>query len=135
MYDVTIRLDHIPGALAHMGETLGNAGISVEGGGAFTVNGDGVAHFLFEDGEAARTALETAGIDVLAVQEVLVQRLKQDVPGQLGKLTRMMADAGVNIETLYSDHNHQLILVVDKPELGRQVSERWMNTHFQPSQN
>ncbi len=130
MYDLTIQLDHVPGALAQMGETLGNAGISVEGGGAFTVNGNGIAHFLFEDGEAARVALEDVGIKVLAVREVLVQRLKQDVPGQLGKLTRMMSDAGINIETLYSDHDHQLILVVDNPQLGRQVSEAWMNKHF-----
>ena len=42
-----------------------------------------------------------------------MQRLKQDVPGQLGLLTRRMAEAGVNIEVLYSDHDHQLILVVD----------------------
>jgi hypothetical protein len=44
---------------------------------------------------------------------VLVQRLNQGEPGQLGKITRRMAEAGVNIEILYSDHDHQLILVVD----------------------
>ena len=37
-----------------------------------------------------------------------------------------MADAGVNIETLYSDHQNQLILVVDNPARGRAVSEAWM---------
>jgi hypothetical protein len=37
-----------------------------------------------------------------------------------------MAEAGVNIEVLYSDHNHQLILVVDDLERGRAVSEEWM---------
>jgi hypothetical protein len=36
-----------------------------------------------------------------------------------------MAEAGVNIETLYSDHDHQLILVVDSTEKGRAVSETW----------
>jgi hypothetical protein len=36
-----------------------------------------------------------------------------------------MADAGVNIEVLYSDHNHQLILVVDEIARGRRVSEAW----------
>jgi hypothetical protein len=39
-----------------------------------------------------------------------VQRLKQAIPGQLGQLTRRMANAGINIEVLYSDHDHQLIL-------------------------
>jgi hypothetical protein len=43
----------------------------------------------------------------------------------LGKLTRMMADAGVNIEALYSDHDHQLVLVVDDVEKGRSVMAEW----------
>ena len=54
-----------------------------------------------------------------------MQRLKQDVPGQLGQLTRRMADAGLNIEVLYSDHDHQLILVVDDVARGKKVSEAW----------
>ena len=89
------------------------------------MGGTGVAHFLFADGAAARAALEAAGIRVLAEREVLVQRLKQAVPGQLGLLTRRMAEAGVNIEVLYSDHDHQLILVVDDLAHGREVSEAW----------
>jgi hypothetical protein len=125
MKDLTIVLENRPGALAEMGEALGRAGVSIEGGGAFVVKGNGVAHFLFSDGAAARAALETAGIRVLGEREVLVQRLNQAEPGQLGKITRLMADAGVNIETLYSDHDHQLILVVDDLEKGKEVSEAW----------
>jgi hypothetical protein len=125
MKDLTIALDNRPGSLAEMGEALGRAGVSIEGGGAFVVNGEGVAHFLFHDGAAARAALEAAGIKVIDEREVLVQRLRQAEPGQLGKITRMMAEAGVNIEALYSDHDHQLILVVDDYERGRVVSEAW----------
>jgi len=125
MKDLAIALENKPGALAAMGEALGRAGVSIEGGGAWVVGETGVAHFLFADGAAARRALESAGIRVLAEREVLVQRLKQDVPGQLGMLTRRMADAGVNIEVLYSDHDHNLILVVDDLERGREVSESW----------
>ena len=125
MKDLAIELENRPGALAEMGEALGRAGVSIEGGGAWVVDGRGVAHFLFEDGAAAQWALEAAGIKVLAEREVLVQRLKQAVPGQLGQLTRRMADAGVNIEVLYSDHEHQLILVVDDLDKGRAVSDAW----------
>lgn len=125
MKDLAIALDNRPGALAEMGEVLGRAGVSVEGGGAFVVNGKGVAHFLFEDGAAARNALEAAGIHVLEERVVVVQRLNQVEPGQLGKISRRMADAGVNIEVLYSDHDHQLILVVDDIAKGRAVSETW----------
>lgn len=125
MRDLTIRLQNRPGALAEMGEALGAAGVSVEGGGAWVGDGQAIAHFLFADGAAARKALEEKGIEVLADREVLVQRLKQDQPGQLGKLSRLMAEAGVNIEVIYSDHQNQLILVVDDLEKGRAVSEAW----------
>jgi hypothetical protein len=125
MKDLSIELEHRPGALAAMGEALGQAGVSVEGGGVFVANGVGVAHFLVEDAEAARAALDAAGIRLVAVNEVLIQKLRQDEPGQLGKISRRMAEAGVNIEVQYSDHDHNLILVVDDVERGRVVSEEW----------
>lgn len=125
MTDLTIGLDNRPGALAEMGDALGRAGVSVEGGGAWVAHGEGVAHFLFQDGLAARKALEGAGIRVLAEREVLVQRLNQAEPGQLGKIARRMAAEGVNIEVLYSDHDHRLILVVDDVVKGKLVSEAW----------
>lgn len=125
MQDVSMLLENRPGSLAEMGEALGRCGVSIEGGGAWVVDGRGAAHFLFEDGQAAKEALESVGIKVLAVRNVIVQRLKQAVPGQLGQLTRHMADAGVNIEALYSDHNNQLILVVDNEDKARSVSASW----------
>jgi hypothetical protein len=125
MKDLSISLENRPGALAEMGEALGQAGVSIEGGGAWVVEGRGVAHFLVSDGPAARRALEALGITVLQEQEILVQRLNQQEPGQLGKLARAMAAAGVNIEVLYSDHEHRLILVVDDLTKGRAVSEEW----------
>lgn len=126
MRHLKITLENRAGALAEMGETLGRAGVSVEGGGAFVENGKGIGHFLFKDGDAARVALEAAGMKILEDREVLVLRLKQEEPGQLGKISRRMANAGVNIETLYSDHDHQLILLVDDIEKGREVARQWM---------
>ncbi|GBR09751.1 amino acid-binding ACT domain-containing protein [Gluconobacter frateurii] len=125
MFDVEILLEDCPGSLGRMGTALGQAGISVEGGGAWVTEGRGVAHFLFEDGAAASKALGNAGIAVGRVREVVLLRLKQAVPGQLGILTGRMADAGVNIETLYSDHDHQLVLVTDRPEEAQRVANLW----------
>lgn len=125
MKDLVIALEDRPGALAEMGEALGRAGVSIDGGGAWVVGAAGVAHFLFESADAARKTLEAAGIRVLAERDVLVQRLQQAVPGQLGMLARRMAEAGVNIEVLYTDHDHRLILVVDDFARGREVSAAW----------
>ena len=46
MTDLAIALDNRPGALAEMGEALGRAGVSVEGGGAWVVDGRGVAQIV-----------------------------------------------------------------------------------------
>ena len=129
MKDLAVVLENQPGALADLGDALGRAGVSIEGGGAWVVNDQGVGHFLVEDGAAARKALEDAGILVLEERDVLVQRLNQAEPGQLGKIARRMAEAGVNIEVLYSDHDHQLILVVDDIAKGSAVSEEWTRQH------
>jgi hypothetical protein len=127
MRDLTLRLEHRPGALAEMGEALGAAGVSVEGGGAWVVDGIGAAHFLVADGDVstAREALRKAGIALLADREVILTRLAQTVPGQLGKICRRMAEAGVNIEVLYSDHDNRLVMVVDDSEKGKAVSVEW----------
>lgn len=125
MYDIEIQMSNEPGQLALMGDTLGAAGISVEGGGMFLVDGVGVAHFLVHDGPGAADALRDGGMKVPTCREVIVQHLDQETPGQLGLFCAAMAEAGVNIEVLYSDHDHQLVVVVDDPERGRAVSEQW----------
>ena len=127
MRDLAIALENRPGALAEMGEVLGRAGVSIEGGGVWVVDGRAVGHFLFTDGATALRALEAAGITALAEREVVVQRLRQEEPGQLGKIARRMVEAGVNIEVMYSDHANQLILVVDDLVRGRAVSKAWSN--------
>jgi hypothetical protein len=119
--DLSIVLENRPGALADMGEALGRAGVSIEGGGAFVAEGKGIAHFLVADGDAARAALDAAGIRVAETRQVVIHCVNQAVPGQLGLLTRRLAEAGVNIEVLYSDHDHRLILVVNDVATARAV--------------
>ena len=127
MFDVSIELPGQPGSLARFGEALRRGGpSSLEGGGVFTVDGVGHAHFLVEDGEAARAALEQAGLGNAHVRPVLIRRLKQEVPGQLGcHRARRSRDAGVNIETQYSDHANRLILVVDDMETAARATSDW----------
>lgn len=126
MKNLCISLPNRPGALAQVGETLGQAGVSVEGGGMFVVEDKGIANFLVKDGEAGRQALEAVGIVAVRVDDVVMLKLNQDEPGQLGKLLRRMADANVNVLTQYSDHDHQLVLVVDDLRAGQAVAHAWM---------
>jgi hypothetical protein len=125
MKDITIHILDKPGALAEMGEILGANGVSLEGGGVFVHNGKGIAHFLVEDAEKAKQVLGAKGIEVASIHPVLIQKLKQDVPGQLGKICRLMAKNNINILVQYSDHYNQLILVVDDHGKGKIISDNW----------
>lgn len=125
MIDLEIHLNNQPGALAAMGLALGAAGVSVEGGGAWLAGGKGIAHFLFQNGIRAEKVLTAAGIKVAASREVVLLRLNQEMPGQLGLLTGKMAEAGVNIEVLYSDHDHRLVLVVNDIDKAQRVADKW----------
>jgi hypothetical protein len=130
MKDIQIELENKPGALALMGETLGKNGISLEGGGVFANGTTAIAHFLVEEDEKACIALKAAGIKVVQVNTVIIPKLRQDTPGQLGLFCRRMATAGVNILVQYSDHSNQLIVVVDDVDKGKLVAEAWMKDYW-----
>jgi len=126
MYDIHVLLPHEPGMLARFGEALGSAGVSLEGGGVFVLGGAGHAHFLVADGERARVAAQEAGLAVCGVREVLIRRLDQEKPGELGRIAGALGEAGVNIVTMYSDHENRLILVVDDVAKGAEVTSAWL---------
>lgn len=126
MKDIEIVLENKPGQLALLGAVLGENKISLEGGGVFQIGDRSIAHFLVEEAETAKISLEKVGIQVKQINEVIIQRLRQDVPGQLGQFCHKLAEANVNIQAQYSDHSNQLIVVVDDYEEGKRVSEAWM---------
>ena len=116
--DLTIVLENRPGTLAQLGETLGQAGVNIEGGCGFPCGGEGMIHLLVEDADAAKRSLQEAGIEVRNERPVLVTEVK-DRPGELGNLTRRIANAGVNIDLIYLTAKGQLVLGVDDLERAR----------------
>lgn len=125
MFDLEFHLENRPGALAGLGEAMGRAGIPFEGGGVFSHGETAIAHFLFRDGEAAARAAKDAGIAVGMIRLPIIRKLKQGTPGQLGAISRALADAGVNILAQYSDHHNQLVLICDNEELARNATIEW----------
>jgi len=126
MKDLEIILENKPGVLALLGDTLGKNNISLEGGGVFS-NGDySIAHFLVNEPERAKEVLAAVKIKVLRINDVIIQKLRQDIPGQLGLFCKKMAEANVNILTQYSDHSNQLIIVVDDYDMGVKIADEWM---------
>jgi hypothetical protein len=113
--DLTIILENRPGTLADLGETLGKAGINMDGGCGFPCEGKGVIHILVDDAAAARRALEGAGFEVSGERQVLLVEA-EDRPGEFGRITRRIANAGVNIDLAYTSNSGQLVLGVDNLE-------------------
>jgi hypothetical protein len=90
-----------PGKLADLGEATGRAGINIDGLCAVVGDGRGFIHILVEDADAARKALEEAGIDVADEREAVIVDL-HDKPGAMGEIARDLAEAGVNIDVAYT---------------------------------
>jgi len=100
--DLTVNLEDRPGQVATLGEALGKAKVNLMGGCAFTSAGRGTIHLLVDDKavDAAKRALQSAGIWVQGERDVLVKKIA-DRPGALGKIARKLADAGVNVDLFY----------------------------------
>ena len=71
-----------------------------------------VAVLLAARHAAARSALKAAGISVTSEREVLVVDAK-DRPGELGRVSRKLADAGVNIQLFYISTGMKFVIGVD----------------------
>jgi hypothetical protein len=119
--DFTVILQDEPGQLARLGEATGGAGANILGLAAFTGEGRGVIHLLFDDDVAprARAAIEQAGLGLADDREVLVVDV-HDKPGTLGELARELSDANVNIELAYTTFGGvRLVIATDDIENAR----------------
>ena len=120
--DLMVLLVDSPGKLAVMGEALGKAGVNIEGLFGAPAGGGAALHVLVEDAPAARRALEAAKFQVYSERDVLILP-EQDRPGELGRICRKIADAGVNIELVYLATNTRLVLGVDNLENAQAAIE------------
>ena len=117
--EITVTVDDRPGSLADVGELLGSNGVNIETLCASTHNGQGVIHFVVDDGEDAAEILASNGYKVEGSRPVLAVTI-DDRPGELGRYCRHLARAGVSISSAYvakrSNGETELVFAVDDLE-------------------
>ena len=123
-YDVSVVINDLPGALAQVGETMGKAGINIEGYCSFSSAGKSYLHILVNEMDGVQQALGEIGIEVEHQREVFTVDV-EDRPGELGKVTRHIADSGVNIDMVYMGTNTRLVLCAFNTEAARAAIDRY----------
>ena len=113
--DLTISVEDKPGALASIGEALGNAGINIEGLLGIGMEGRGIIHLCVQDGAAAQQALEGAGIKVEGMADAILGGSVPGAaqPGTMGMMARQVANAGVNVKAVYLATDSRVVMVSD----------------------
>ncbi len=107
--DLTIGLVDQPGTLGDASDALGRAGVNIEGACGYVCDGRGIYHVLVQDAERARRALIDSGFEIQAERSVEVVEI-EDRPGEAARLLRRIADAGVNLDILYTTLDGRVVL-------------------------
>jgi hypothetical protein len=119
MKDLTVIMEDQPGKLADLGEATGKGGVNIEGLCAMVGDGKGLIHLLVQNEEAAKGALQDAGITVADEREAVIVDL-HDKPGAMGEIARDLAEAGVNIDVAYTIFSGvRLVILTEDVEAAR----------------
>lgn len=99
MIEFVVNMENRPGRLATLTEALAAAGVNIEALTAYGHDGESTVRLIVDDAHAARRVLGDADLqhhELPVLTAVLPHR-----PGELAKLTRAIADSGVNIDAIY----------------------------------
>jgi hypothetical protein len=121
-----VELKNTPGGLAVLAETLAERGIDLRAIGGGGIGDSGHIIMTTADDDAARAVLEEGGYTFIEGESILTE--VDDRPGGMARLSRALADAGVNI------YGHLFLgrwgdramfaFVVDDPDRARPILER-----------
>ena len=121
-----VQLKNEPGAMASLAESLAARGVDLRAIGGGSMGDSGHVIMTTADDETAKAVLDQGGYTYIEGESILAE--VDDRPGGMARLSRALADAGVNI------YGHLFLgrwgdramfaFVVDKPDVARPILER-----------
>ena len=107
--DIVIEVENTPGVLADLTAAVSDAGVNLA---AATFTGGGHTaelHILVPHAEPVRHALALTHKAVITREHEVVVVEVHDEPGVLADLARKIAQAGVNLDTVYVATNNRVV--------------------------
>jgi hypothetical protein len=118
MTEFVVQMENRPGRLAALTEALAASGVNIEALAAYGHDGEGTVRLIVDDAASTRRVLEEAALN--HEEHTVLSAHLPHRPGELARLTRALADAGVNIDALYVLRSNaegvELAISVDQPE-------------------
>ncbi|MBW3667371.1 MAG: ACT domain-containing protein [Actinobacteria bacterium] len=118
MIEFVVDMENLPGRLAALTEALAAFEVNIEALTAYGTDGEGAVRLIVDDAPTTRRVLDEAALQYRELT-VLTATL-QHRPGELARLTRAIADAGVNIDAIYvmraNADGVELAIAVDEPD-------------------
>lgn len=94
----TVKVKNEPGTLAKIAEAIARRGVDITAVGGGGIGDVGVAALMTDNDAATREALREANCEFSEAEAIVAD--VEDRPGTLARVTRALADAGVNVQGL-----------------------------------
>ena len=121
-----VQLKNEPGSMASLAETLAERGVDLRAIGGGGIGGSGHVIMTTADDDTTRSVLDEGGYTYFEGESILAE--VDDRPGGMARLSRQLADAGVNIlGHLFLGRwgdRAMFAFVVDDPDKARPILER-----------
>lgn len=99
MKEILVVAGNDVGSLAAVAESLGSVGVNIEAISAYGLDGKAVYRIITNDVSTTLKALSKLDVKVKEADAIVYKMANR--PGELGKVTRKLADKGINLESLY----------------------------------
>ncbi|MDD5171701.1 MAG: ACT domain-containing protein [Candidatus ainarchaeum sp.] len=100
MKEVMVVASNDIGSLAAVAEALGSVGVNIEAISAYGIDGKAVFRVITNDVTTAVKALsKLQNVEIREAETIIYKMINR--PGELGKITRKLANRGISLESLY----------------------------------